>query len=379
MAVPFIDLSRVYRKSESRISEVISNLFLNQRWILGEDVIRFEEEFAKYVGVKYAIGVASGTDALLIGLRSISIKRFGREFFERDQFVITTPFTFVATAETIIRSGASVLFVDVDRDTANIDVEMIDRACQEYNVVGVVPVHLYGNPCNMDRLLEICNKHNLFIVEDCAQSFGARWRDKFLGAFGDCGAFSFFPTKNLCGIGDGGMITTSDEDICRIAKMLRNHGGIDKYDIRHIGYNSRLDSIQAAVLRVYLRNVDEWINERLKVFSYYNENLSDKLGRFSAYKFGKTSANVYTVICPTEEVRLSMVDRLVSEEIGFGIYYPKLLSSIGPIRRFSLVYGELKNAKYLSNRVISLACFPYMNKEELEQVVGVVNEAVMYM
>ena len=241
-----------------------------------------EDKIAEYLGVRHCIGVSSGTDALVLSLRALAIKLKGQEYFDRNDKIITTPFTFTATGDAILRAGATPVFVDIDPATYNIDPAKIREslahrqtpiASRPSNVVGILPVHLYGQACNMDEIMAIAKKHNLFVLEDVAQAFGGMWQGKKLGSMGDLSAFSFFPSKNLGAFGDGGMVSTDDQELARLVIMLLKHGGKDKYNVDHIGYNARLDTLQAAVLLAKFKYVDEFNDRRRKIAGLYNEGL----------------------------------------------------------------------------------------------------------
>ena len=268
MNIPILDLKREYASLKKDIDRQIKDCLGSQQWILGRKVSEFEKRIAKYLCVKYAIGVASGTDALILSLKALAFKLKRKESFDRKDEIITTAFTFIATAESIVRAGATPVFADIDPITFNIDPLAIERAITK-NTVGILPVHLYGLVCDMGKISKIAKKHNLFIVEDCAQSFGASIGKKKVGAFSDCGTFSFFPSKNLGGFGDGGLIVTNDKSIAELIKILRNHGQTSNYNASFIGYNSRLDSIQAAVLLAKLEDIDKFNTARIKIAKKY--------------------------------------------------------------------------------------------------------------
>ena len=267
--IPFVDLTPEIDSLWDELLEAVQRVLRSGQFILGPEVEAFESEVAEYLGVKHAIGVNSGTDALVIGLRALGIGP-GDE-------VITTPFTFFATAESICNVGATPVFADIDERTFNIDPEQIQAAITR-RTRAIMPVHLYGNPCDMDRIMAIAEAHNLKVIEDCAQSFGARYRGKQTGTIGDAGAFSFFPTKNLGACGDGGLLATDDDTVAGMARMLRNHGARQKNQHEVLGYNSRLDSLQAAILRVKLPHVDECNGRRRQVAKRYNAQLKDAPG-----------------------------------------------------------------------------------------------------
>ncbi len=377
MRIPFIDLDRIYRKVKDNIDNAISGVFGSQRWILGPEVEELERTFSDSIGVEAAVGVASGTDALLLSLRAQAISRYNRQFFRRDEYIITTPFTFVATAEAIIRSGATPLLVDIGEDF-NISVSEIERAVLSYkNVVGILPVHLYGCPADMEAIMDIASRYDLFVVEDCAQAFGARLSGRCVGGFGDFGAFSFFPTKVLPGIGDGGMIACRDKRNRDILRALRNHGGIDKYDIEYIGYNSRLDSIQAAVIAVYLGYIEEFIKERQRIAEAYISALSG-IDNLILPKAEKGNVfNLFTLRLSHPLDRYRVCRELNARGIGAGVYYPVLINEMQGIRDYVVVSGDLNQALKAKDEVLSLPIFPYMEDEEIEYVVDTLRAIVL--
>src|SRR3972149_441449 len=276
--IPMLDLRREYEYMKKDIDAAISRCLEHQKWILGPEVGELERKIAEYIGVKHCIGISSGTDALVLALRALAIKTKGKEYFDRDDEIITTPFTFTATGDAILRAGATPVFVDINPDTYNIDPvkirEYISSAGPD-NIVGIVPVHLYGQSCGMDEIMEIARENDLFILEDVAQAFGGKWKGKRLGAIGTAGTFSFFPSKNLGGFGDGGMVSTNDDEIAELVRMLLKHGGRDKYNVDHIGYNARLDTLQAAILLAKFKYIDEFNERRRKIAEIYNRELAD--------------------------------------------------------------------------------------------------------
>jgi len=283
--IPILDLKPQYQTIKAEIHEAIDRVLESGRYILGTEVQQFEQEVASYLGVKHAVGVNSGTDALVIGLRSAGIQ-------EGDE-VITSPFSFFATAESISNVGAIPIFADVEANSFNINPDAIRKQITP-RTKAILPVHLYGQPAAMGQIMELAEEYDLKVIEDCAQSFGARYYSncpscqescsektrkelsgKQTGTMGDVGAFSFFPSKNLGAYGDGGLIVTNNDAIAQTARMLRVHGAKKKYHNEVLGYNSRLDAIQAAILRVKLPYIDQWNQGRFRVAKHYNELLSD--------------------------------------------------------------------------------------------------------
>lgn len=285
--VPMLDLQEEYRYMLEDLDAAILKNVADAKYILGPQVKELEDKIAKYLGVKHCIGASSGTEALVLSLRALAIKLKGQEYFDKTDEIITTPFTFTATGDAILRAGATPVFVDIDPITYNIDPAKIReyltqnsklKTRNSTNVVGMIPVHLYGQPCNMDEIMEIAKEYNLFVLEDVAQAFGGVWNGKKLGAIGTAGTFSFFPSKNLGGFGDGGMVSTNDDELAALARMLLKHGGKDKYNVDHIGYNARLDTLQAAILLAKFKYIDEFNNRRRNIAEIYNKELSATKG-----------------------------------------------------------------------------------------------------
>lgn len=275
--IPMVDLKVQYLKLKDEIDRGILEALEKTQFILGPNVSAFEEEAAAYLGVKHAIGVASGTDALHLALAAAGIK-------EGDE-VITSPFTFIATAEAIRYVGATPVFVDIDPRTYNIDPAAIEAAITP-RTRAVLPVHLFGQPADMGAIEAICARHGLLLVEDCAQSFGAAAAGRMTGSIGALGAFSFFPSKNLGCYGDGGLVTASCSETAEMVKVLRNHGSKIRYHHSVIGYNSRLDEIQAVILRAKLKHIDEYNQGRRRVAHLYSELLAGT-GIVTPYEDGK--------------------------------------------------------------------------------------------
>ncbi|MBM3316175.1 DegT/DnrJ/EryC1/StrS family aminotransferase, partial [candidate division WOR-3 bacterium] len=272
-SVPMLDLKRQYVYQKAGIDKAINRALEHQGWILGPEVRELEQRVARYVGTRHAVGCASGTDALVLGLRALALKRRGEEYLRREDEVIAPAFTFTATGDAIVRAGATPVFVDIDPETFNVSPRAIEEALTE-RTVGIVPVHLYGQACAMREITGLAAHHRLFVVEDVAQAFGAELDGTRCGAWGDCGAFSFFPSKNLGCFGDGGMVTTGDDELAANVDVLRRHGGRDKYNVDHIGYNSRLDTLQAAVLLARMDGIEEFNSRRKFIAQCYTGELT---------------------------------------------------------------------------------------------------------
>jgi len=385
MNVPILDLHREYSFLKKEIQSQIQDCFNSQQWILGPKVSEFEEKAAKYLGVKYAMGVASGTDALILSLSALALKLKHKGSFDSKDEIITTPFTFIATSESIVRSGAKPVFVDINPETFNIDSQEIEKAITK-RTVGIMPVHLYGLPCNMDEIRRIAKKYNLFIIEDAAQSFGAGYKGKKTGTLGDCGSFSFFPSKNLGSFGDGGLIATNNKSIQKTINILRNHGQTKQYSARYLGFNSRLDSLQAAILLTKLKYIDKFNKKRIEIANQYNQALkntphlqlpqplntqhSTLNTQYSIPNTGFSHIyHLYTIKVSTQRDKL--LNYLNSKGIGARVYYPVTMEKMSVFSNFRCI-GKLNNALSVSRKVISLPIHPFLNKNEIDYVIKTV-------
>ncbi|MCX7760502.1 MAG: DegT/DnrJ/EryC1/StrS family aminotransferase [Hydrogenothermaceae bacterium] len=371
--IPMLDLARETYYMHYGIEKNIDKVINKSNFILGVEVKELEQKIANYIGTEYAVGVSSGTDALLLSLRALAIKKKNQEYWSRGDLIITTPFTFTATGDTILRSGATPLFVDVDIYTYNIDVNRIKEAIKVYGkrVVGIVPVHLYGLPCNMDEVMAIAKENDLFVVEDCAQAFGSMYKGKKVGSFGDAGAFSFFPTKNLGAFGDAGAVTTNDKELFELIKMLRVHGGKDKYNVEHIGYKARIDTIQAAVLLEKIKYIDEFNQRRRKIAEYYIRGLSEvkdlKLPYIPSEDYYHTF-HQFTIFVKNNK-RDELQKSLKENNIQSMVYYPTPLHKMKVFEGRCEVFGSLENSEKASEGVLSLPIEPLMEQEELKFIV----------
>jgi dTDP-4-amino-4,6-dideoxygalactose transaminase len=361
--IPILDLKPQYNSIKAEIHEAIDRVLESGAFIMGPDVKLFEQEVAEYLGVKHAIGVNSGTDALVIGLRSLGIGA-GDE-------VITTPFSFFATAESISNVGAKPVFVDIDANTFNIDVSQIESQITP-RTKAMMPVHLYGRPANMGEIRSIATKYQLKIVEDCAQSFGAKYEGKQTGSIGDVGAFSFFPSKNLGAYGDGGLVTTNDDRVAELARMLRAHGAQKKYHNEIIGYNSRLDTLQAAILRVKLPHLDNWNQGRRRVAKTYQDLLANVPGIITPEVTDGHVFHQYTIRV-TDGKRDQVKEYLASQGIGSMIYYPI------PQDRLPVYQGQYPVnivSELMAGEVLSLPIWSEMNQSTIELVAQTAKQAL---
>lgn len=356
--IPVTDLKPNIDTHWDEYMDAVASVLKSGHFIMGPNVKAFEQEVAQYLGVKHAIGVNSGTDALFISLRALGIGP-GDE-------VITTPFTFFATAEAISLVGATPVFVDIDPYTFNIDPDLV-RAAVTPRTKAILPVHLYGQAADMDPILETAREHNLKIVEDVAQAFGGKYKGRLLGTIGDAGAFSFFPTKTLGGFGDGGLVTTDDDKVAQIARMLRTHGSKKKYHNEMLGYNSRLDELQAALLRIKLRHIDEANDGRRKVAARYDELLRNIAGIRppAVAEYGYHVYHQYTVRVLNGK-RDEVQRRLAQAGIGTMVYYPI------PVHRlpvYAPVAPNLPLSEAAAKEVLSLPMWPELDERTQQRVV----------
>jgi dTDP-4-amino-4,6-dideoxygalactose transaminase len=371
MSVPLLDLGREYAYMKAGIDAAIRACLDHQRWILGPEVGRFEQAAAGYLGTAHCIGASSGTDALVLALRALAIKTKGKEYFDKTDAVITTPFTFTATGDAILRAGATPLFADIDPATFNIDPARIEACLSgrppHLSIVGILPVHLYGRPCPMGEIVSIAQARGLFVLEDTAQAFGATCGGKKCGATGDAGAFSFFPSKNLGGFGDAGLVATNDAELARLVRMLIKHGGKDKYNVEHVGYNARMDTLQAAVLLEKLPHIDDFNARRRRIAALYDGRLRDL--PYIALPSGDTDHvyHQYTIRVPRG--RDALKDHLAKNGIESAVYYPYPLHMM---RLFSpsSASAPLYEAEKAAREVLSLPMGPLMEDGEAEDVVS---------
>ncbi|MGB5970513.1 MAG: DegT/DnrJ/EryC1/StrS family aminotransferase [Spirulinaceae cyanobacterium] len=382
MKIPILDLKPQYESIKEEIQAAVFRVLESGRFIMGPEVKQFEQEVAQYLGIKHAIGVNSGTDALVIGLKALGIGE-GNE-------VITTPFSFFATAESISNVGAKPVFADIDPRSFNISPEAI-RAKITPCTKAIMPVHIYGCPAAMAQIMEIAQAHNLKVIEDCAQSFGARYygvcsscnggcdenirnalSGKHTGTIGDVGAYSFFPSKNLGAYGDGGLIVTDSDQVAELARALRTHGAKKKYHNEMLGYNSRLDAIQAAILRVKLQYIDSWNQGRFRVAKIYNELLADVAGIITPELVEGHVFHQYTIRV-TDGKRDDVKEYLASEGVDSMIYYPIPQDQL-PVYKGQ--YEINRVSKYLGGEVLSLPIWAELQAEVQAQVTQKIISAV---
>ncbi len=366
MKIPLMNLSVQYEQLKDDIDRTIEEIALNSRFVLGKETQDFEQAICKYCNVKYAVGVASGTDALILALTALGITK-GEE-------VITTPFTFMATAEAISRVGARPVFVDIDRRTYNIDPAKIEKAITP-NTKAIIPVHLYGNPCDMDSVLKIAGEHKLKVIEDAAQAIAATYNNRKIGSFGDAGCLSFFPSKNLGAFGDGGMVLTNEKDIAEKLKLLRVHGTTSKYRHSVIGFNSRLDNLQAAILSIKLRKLDEWTEKRRKIARRYNTALKDISTIPQEQDKGKHVYHLYAIRVKQEK-RDALLSFLNENGVESRVYYPIPLHLQECYKELGYKEGDFPEAESAALETLVLPLFSEIDEDQQKYVIKMVKKGV---
>ncbi|EKF86370.1 DegT/DnrJ/EryC1/StrS aminotransferase family protein [Methanobacterium formicicum] len=365
MNVPLLDLKRQYQTIKSKIDYSIQEVIDSQSFILGDIVADFEDRISKYCGTKNAIGVASGTDALLLSLRAQDISKK----------VITSPFTFFATAGAIHNAGGITQFVDIDSETYNINPHEIEKTLkQNKDIEAIIPVHLFGLSSEMETIIELVEDNNLALIEDAAQAIGANYHGSKIGSMGTT-CFSFFPSKNLGGFGDGGVITTNDDELADKIRTLRVHGSKPKYYHHVIGYNSRLDAIQAAILNVKLDYLDKWTDERIKNAKFYNKSLMNVEGLKIPYtpENQKHVFNQYTIRIGNSQ-RDALKQFLENKGVSTAIYYPLPLHLQPCFSPLNYKDGDFANSEKACQEVLSLPIFPELEKEEQKYVIDCILE-----
>ena len=388
MNIPLIDLKAQYSVLAEELNKVTLDVLSSANYILGNNVVEFEKEFAEYIGVKHAISVGNGTDALVIALKAMGIGN-GDE-------VITTPFTFFATAESISAVGATPVFVDVTKDTFNVDITKIEEKITR-KTKAIMPVHIFGQSADMDEINKIAKKHNLLVIEDACQAIGAKYKNRMIGSLGDLACFSFFPTKNLGCAGDGGMIVTDNDDLAVIIRALRTHGSgengqkafnllngvkedIMKAEISNdtvynplkyynylIGYNSRLDAIQAAILRVKLKEIDNWNSKRRAIVDIYNEEFKEL--DLVTPVCDKENEHVYHMYILQSENRSKILEKLKERGVATGVYYPVPLHLQKVYKNLGYKEGDMPVAEYLSNRTFAIPVYPELTEEQIKYII----------
>ncbi len=378
MNVPMLDLIREYEYMKPEIDSGIRTCLSHQKWILGPEVGELESRIATYLKSKHCIGVSSGTEALVLSLRALSMNLKGKEFFDREDMILTTAFTFVATGDAILRSGATPVFVDIDPNTFNIDSTQIRSFVESLpskkriRVVGIIPVHLYGLTCDMDEINKVAKDHHLFVLEDVAQAFGGQWKGAKLGTIGDAGCFSFFPSKNLGGFGDGGMVSTESDGIAEFVRILLKHGGRDKYDSGCLGFNARLDTLQAAVILAKLKYLDEFNEKRKRIGTRYTGQLGGLKG--IACPGDQRGGHVYHQYTLRVKNGRRNEFRACLHENGIAtmVYYPIPLHQMKLFKNRCVVYQTLMESERAAQEVVSLPIEPLLTEPETQFVIDTI-------
>ena len=380
--IPPVDLNQQYRTISEEVNAAVLQVLASGRYINGPVVEAFEQQLGDYIGAAHCLGCNSGTDALFLALKALQIGP-GDE-------VITTPFTFIATAETVSAVGATPVFVDIDLQTFNFDLDQVEAAITD-RTKAIIPVHLFGQPVDMTRLMAIAQSHKLKVIEDCAQSAGAEWSGQKVGGIGDIGCFSFYPTKNLGACGDGGAVTTNDPALADAIRMLRDHGRRTGYYHEKIGLNSRLDALQAAILQIKLRHLDNWNRQRRLAAEYYKQLLSPLSAVVAPETMagGQHSWNYYTIRLTTEPTsckppeesasffREQVRSQLHQQGINCIIYYPLPLHLQPVCANLGYQPGSFLSAEQAAHQVLSLPMFPELSTEQQERVVYSLKDILM--
>ena len=368
MKVPFLDLKIQYKEIEQEVLSMATDAMENASFIGGPQVLGFEEEFANFCDSKFCVGVGSGTDALRFALMAVGVGS-GNE-------VITVPNTFIATTEAISQVGATPVFVDIYADTCNIDVSQIEDKMTE-KTKAIIPVHLYGQPTNMDPILEIAKRHNLAVIEDACQAHGALYKGKKAGSMGIAGCFSFYPGKNLGAFGEAGAVVTKNDEIADKMRMIRDHGQEKKYFHQIEGYNGRLDAIQAGVLRIKLKRLKDWNDSRRKNAAYYNELLSGTPQVTLPFEanFAESVYHLYVILVDN---RIELQQFLDKKGIATGLHYPMPLHLQKAYSHLGYKKGDFPVTEDVAERLLSLPMYPQLIKEQIEYVVDSIKEFISH-
>ena len=363
-SVPMLDLKAQYLPIKEEIKTAVKEIIESGRFILGPNVKSFEKEVASYHNISSAVGLASGTDALHLCLLALDLK-------EGDE-IITTPFTFIASAESITYVGARPVFVDIDKRTFNIDVSKIEEKITS-RTRAIVVVHLFGQSADMNEIMALARKYKLKVIEDCAQAFGAKYNGINVGSIGDVGCFSFYPSKNLGAYGDGGMMITDSPEICSKVQLLRNHGTVGPYQHSFIGYNSRLDEIQAAILRIKLRNIDTYNQNRSNIAKLYSSILGDSVQCPAEMPDRSHVYHQYTIKTP---LRDKISSALNENSISSVVYYPLALHMQEAFKYLGYSEGDLPESEAAAKEVLSLPIYPELGLETAELIAKTILEAI---
>lgn len=360
MRISFVDLKKEKDFFNGQIEKKIMGVINKGNFVLGNEVGKFEKNFAKYLGVKHVLGVANGTDALILSLKALGIGK--------DDEVIVPAYTFIATALAVSNNGATPVFVDVDEKTHNIDPKEIEKKITK-KTKAIIPVHLYGNPAMLDEILKIAKKHNLFVIEDAAQAHGAVFKGKKVGSFGDLACFSFYPSKNLGAYGDGGAIATNDVKLARKINLLRNYGQEKKYYSLTQGFNSRLDEVQAAILLIKLKHLDKFNDKRRQIALLYKEELGGIVEIPTETENGESVFHLFTLQVPKRD---ALIEKLKKIGIISLIHYPIPLHLQKVYSYLNYKKGDFPISEKIAKTTLSLPMHPFLEKSQVNYVVNVV-------
>jgi len=358
MQIALVDVVRQFRTIEADVRRALERVLEKGDYVMGEDVAAFEQEFAQFCGTSHAVGVSSGTDALVLALHALDIGP-GDE-------VVTVPFTFAATVEAIVTVGARPVFVDVDRDTAVLNPRQLEKVITA-RTRAIIPVHLYGFPCDMDAICEIARRRGLRIIEDASQAHGAEFGGQRVGAIGDIGCFSFYPGKNIGAFGEAGAVVTQHAELADRIRLMRNHGSPDKYHHVRLGWNYRMDTLQAAILRVKLRHLERWNEARRQVAHNYTRRLGvvDGLGLPPPCVYGRQVFHLYVVRVPRRD---QLREYLAQQGIATGVHYPIPLHLQEAFAELGHKAGDFPVSEEWAGKVLSLPTFPELEDGEIAYV-----------
>ena len=379
------------------MDQVLLSVGAKAQYIMGQGVSQFEADVAAYLGTKYAIGVASGTDALVLSLRALAIQKSGQEFFSKDDLIIISPFTFTATGDAILRAGATPLFVDINPDDFNLNIEHAKRVLStahlnNYRIVGILPVHLFGHSCDMDAIGKITADNNLFLVEDCAHAIETKYKDQSSGTFGNFGCFSFYVTKNVV-TGEGGMIVTNSEQQADRIKRLALHGmskdawnrfsdeGYQHYSVEEAGYKYNMMDLQAAIGIHQLNKVEKHWKRRQEIWNYYNEQLKNFPITLPAptEKNTKHAFHLYTILIDEDQAGITrdeFLNRMQAENIGTGVHYLSIPEHPYYQRTFGWNPEDYPNAKKIGRQTVSLPMSPKLTDDDIKSVVNAIRKII---
>jgi dTDP-4-amino-4,6-dideoxygalactose transaminase len=364
--LPLVDLKAQHATIAAEVQVAIERVMAKADFVLGADVAAFEDEFASYCNVRHAVGLDSGMSALELGMRALGIGP-GDE-------IITPAGSFIASSSAVSFTGATPVWVDIDQRNYNLAADLVEAAITE-RTKAIMPVHLYGQPADMDRILEIGRRHKLPVIEDACQSQGARFKGRRTGSLGTFAAFSFYPSKNLGAYGDAGALTTNDAELAEKVRMMRNYGQRSKYDHVYLAWNRRLDTLQAAVLRVKLRHLDRWNESRRRIASLYQELLAGTANIGLPYASADIE-HVYHLYVIQVEHRDRLQTELAARGIGTGIHYPVPIHLQEAYRGMGFGPGSFPVTEAAARRVLSLPMFPEMTEADVRRVAGAVRELV---